>query len=344
MNIRLAIAASCVLGLLGAAACDGGDADLSPGDDETAVDASPGRADSGSADGGDDGTDGGDDGTGDPDAAPDPIDATVTEEPDAGPPPSATACNGADVLCGRRYDEVAYVTTHNAMSSEEDGFFGPNQYFGIGRQLADGVRGLMLDVHDDNGQPALCHGVCFLGKTPMGEGLGAIRDFLDDHPREVVTIIFESYVDGPVIERAFADADLVRLVHTQAVGQPWPTLGAMIEANRRLVVLTDRPGGPAWNMDVWAHAWETHFSAANTSNFSCNPNRGNIRNPLFIFNHFLTRTLPVPREAPTTNGAPLLPDRLSACRTSSGRLPNFVTVDFYSVGVVREAVDQLNGL
>jgi hypothetical protein len=342
MSIRLAIAASCVLGLLGAAACDDGAADLSPDDDEGEADASP--PDDGDDGDGDDGSNSDGGGGDEPDAAPGPADAPLADPPDAGPPPSATACNGADVLCGRRYDEVAYVTTHNAMSSQEDGFIGPNQYFGIARQLDDGVRGLMLDVHDDNGQPALCHGVCFLGKTPLVEGLGAIRTFLDAHPREVVTIIFESYVDGAVIERAFADADLVRLVHTQARGAAWPTLAAMVAANRRLVVLTDRPGGPAWNMDVWAHAWETHFSAANTTDFSCNPNRGDVRNPLFILNHFLTRTLPVPRQAPTTNGAPLLPDRAAACRTSSGHLPNFVTVDFYSVGVVREVVDALNGV
>jgi hypothetical protein len=337
MSIRLAIAASCVLGLVSVAACDDDGTELSPGDDAVEPDASPG-----SPDGGD-----GDAGTGgEPDAAPARSDAGDDDpgEVDAGPPPSATACNGADALCGRRYDEVAYVTTHNAMSSEEDGFLGPNQYFGIGRQLDDGVRGLMLDVHDDQGQPALCHGTCLFGKTPLVLGLGVIRAFLDAHPREVVTIIFESYVDGAVIERAFADADLVRLVHTQPRGQAWPTLAAMVEANRRLVVLTDRPGGPAWNMDVWAHAWETHFSAASTSDFSCNPNRGDVRNPLFIFNHFLTRTLPVPRQAPTTNGAPLLPDRAAACREASGHLPNFVTVDFYSVGVVREVVAALNGL
>jgi hypothetical protein len=338
MSIRLTIAATCVLGLLGTAACDDGDADLAPGDAADEADASPTGGDDGAPDGG------GDASGGDPDAGPAPVDGTEADPPDAGPPPSATACNGSDALCGRRFDEVAYVTTHNAMSSQEDGFLGPNQYFGIGRQLDDGVRGLMLDVHDDQGQPALCHGSCLFGKTPLTLGLGVIRSFLDAHPREVVTIIFESYVDGAVIERAFADADLVRLVHTQRRGDAWPTLAAMVEANRRLVVLTDRPGGPAWNMDVWAHAWETHFSAANTSDFSCAPNRGDVRHPLFIFNHFLTRTLPVPRQAPTTNGAPLLPDRATACRQASGHLPNFVTVDFYSVGVVREVVAALNGL
>jgi hypothetical protein len=97
-------------------------------------------------------------------------------------------------------------------------------------------------------------------------------------------------------------------------------------------------------MGVWAHAWETHYSARTTRDFSCNPNRGDRRHRLFIFNHFLTNIVPVPGQAPTTNGSPLLGDRAAECQRVSGHLPNFVTVDFYSVGVVREVVAHLNGL
>ena len=320
MNARLAIVSWCALGLLSSAGCVGDIAGVAP--DRAVPDG------------------------GAPDSGADIADASPGSAPDGAPTDAApeATCNGAAALCERRYDQVAYVTTHNAMSTQEDGFFGPNQFLGIARQLDDGVRGLMLDVHDDQGKPTLCHTSCLLGKTPLVEGLGILRGFLDAHRGEVVTIIFESYVDGAAIETAFAEADLVRYVHTQPVGEPWPTLGAMIEADRRLVVLTDRPGGPAWNMDCFAHAWETHFTARTAGDFSCAPNRGDPGHPLFIFNHFLTNVLPVPGQAATTNGDPLLGDRAAECQRASGRLPNFVTVDFYSVGVVREVVAHLNGL
>ena len=105
-------------------------------------------------------------------------------------------CNGAAALCERRYDEVAYVTTHNAMSNRAAGWLGPNQNFGIARQLEDGVRGLMLDVHDHEGSPYLAHGSVQFGKLPLVDGLREVRRFLDHERSEVVTIIFESYVDA----------------------------------------------------------------------------------------------------------------------------------------------------
>ena len=41
---------------------------------------------------------------------------------------------------------------------------------------------------------------------------------------------------------------------------------------------------------------------------------------------------------------PFFLDRAQRCQQESGRLPNFVTVDFYSIGDVFEVVDALNGV
>ena len=88
--------------------------------------------------------------------------------------PIPDECNGLISLCERRYDQVAYPTTHNAMSNEADGWVYPNQYFGISQQLADGVRGLMLDTYDLDGEPLLCHVFCQAGKLPLVDGLAMI--------------------------------------------------------------------------------------------------------------------------------------------------------------------------
>ncbi|MFP6686564.1 MAG: hypothetical protein VB934_17725, partial [Polyangiaceae bacterium] len=83
----------------------------------------------------------------------------------------APACNGSAELCDRRYDEVSHATTHNAMSSAEDGWLAPNQRHDMLRQLRDGVRALMIDTHMDDRQdvsvPSLCHGSCLFGALPM---------------------------------------------------------------------------------------------------------------------------------------------------------------------------------
>lgn len=59
-----------------------------------------------------------------------------------------TACNGLPVLCDRRLDEVVLPGTHNSMSTaDRPGWFFANQIRPIPRQLADGIRFLMLDPH-----------------------------------------------------------------------------------------------------------------------------------------------------------------------------------------------------
>jgi hypothetical protein len=58
------------------------------------------------------------------------------------------SCNGAPSLCERRLDEVVFPGTHNSFAaSEEPGWHFANQRYGISRQLDDGIRALLLDVH-----------------------------------------------------------------------------------------------------------------------------------------------------------------------------------------------------
>ena len=61
---------------------------------------------------------------------------------------SASSCNGAAALCGRRLGEVVFPGTHNSFAaSTEPGWHFANQTYGITRQLDDGIRALLLDVH-----------------------------------------------------------------------------------------------------------------------------------------------------------------------------------------------------
>ena len=268
-----------------------------------------------------------------------PVDAdTADAAADAGPPP----CNGDPRLCGRPFDAVAYLTTHNAMANTADGFRPPNHLTDVPTQLAAGARALMLDTYEEPDGLFLCHGFCALGRTPLVEGLQQIGTFLDTHPREVVSIIFEAYITPEQTAEAFSDAGLLPILHAQAPGEPWPTLGELIAGNRRLVVFSDTSGGPPWHHHVWDFAWETHYAVEQVADFDCVPNRGNPAHSLFILNHFITRPIAQQRFAEEAN--PALGDHAERCQEETGRLPNFVTVDFYEIGDPLAVVNGLNGL
>jgi hypothetical protein len=57
-------------------------------------------------------------------------------------------CNGAAKLCKRRINQVVLAGAHNAMSNAEvPGWLFPHHSHAIPRQLEDGVRALLIDVH-----------------------------------------------------------------------------------------------------------------------------------------------------------------------------------------------------
>jgi hypothetical protein len=57
-------------------------------------------------------------------------------------------CDGSAVLCARRLNEVVFAGTHNSFAaSEEPGWYFASQRYPIARQLDDGIRALLLDVH-----------------------------------------------------------------------------------------------------------------------------------------------------------------------------------------------------
>ena len=254
------------------------------------------------------------------------------------------SCVPADPdLRERAFDEVAWATTHNSMSAASDGWLVPSQEHGELRQLHDGVRGLMLDVHEQDGDAWLCHGYCSLGSQPLVEGLAELRGFLGANPDVVITLILENYVSAELLEEAFAASGLLELCSTRPVGEVWPTVDEMIAAGERVVVLTDAAGGERpWLLYTWEHAWETHWSAEVPEDLSCEPNRGDPTNALFILNHFLTDPVSLPELAAQVNDPDFLEARARECWAEHGHIPNFVAVDFYATGDVLGVVEALN--
>ena len=256
-------------------------------------------------------------------------------------------CNGHAELCDRPFDEVAYPMTHNAMSNAEAGWILPNQNFGITRQLGDGIRGMMLDTYDEDGELLLCHTTCLAGSQPLVEGLEEISTFLEANPEEVVSIIFENYISHAQTASAFEASGLIDFVYAHGIGETWPTLAELIATGTRLVVFQEKMPQEAefpWLMNIWEHAWETPFSFSTPEDFVCTPNRGDPANPLFLVNHFLTAALGgSPESAEMVNHNPLFIDRVRQCADEGDDFPNFIAVDFYDIGDVLDVADAVNG-
>ena len=190
----------------------------------------------------------------------------------------------------------------------------------------------------------LCHGTCVAGMQPLSAVLTLLAQYLDAHEGEMVTLILESYVPASEVAAIFEATGLAAYTHTQAPDAPWPTLGEMIDGGGRLVVFTDAAeGGPPWMHDLWEHAFETHFTVKAVEDLSCETtNRGDPDNALFILNHFLTNPFAHISNAEKVNTGGLVLDRSQECWQTLGHRPNFITVDYVSIGEVKSAVDTLN--
>jgi hypothetical protein len=64
------------------------------------------------------------------------------------PQVAASGCNGSPQLCDRRLSNVIFPATHNSFAAAaQPGWLFANQRYGIARQLDDGIRGFLLDIH-----------------------------------------------------------------------------------------------------------------------------------------------------------------------------------------------------
>jgi len=262
---------------------------------------------------------------------------------------SHAQCNGSLDLCSKQYNEVAYLTTHNAFNSDQDGLLFPNQTYNIASQLNDGVRGLMIDVYNDLfGTPVAYHSIIALGYIPLSDIFNDIKTFLDNNPNEIVTIILECYVTANDIEDEINQSGLSNYLYTH--NTTWPTLQNMIDNDNRLVIFSDVDDASSsqdWYHYVWEYAVETHYSVADINDFTCDFNRGDPLNDLFIFNHFVTdATLGygLYNESNDVNANPFFINRALDCQNQTNKFPNFVTVDYYELGDGLAVVDQLNGV
>ena len=264
---------------------------------------------------------------------------------DAGVDASGMRCNGDEALCDRRFDEVVFPATHNAMSNADDGWVVPNQTHPMLRQLQDGIRAMLIDTYSNLGTGYLCHSSCLIGSRKLVDALSEMADFLRAHPNEVLTLVIEDHLSAADTETAFVASGLVDFVYIHPSGAAWPTLRTMIASGHRVVVGAEMgQPPPAWYHHFYDLAWDTPYTFKSVSEFSCAQNRGVRTNALFLLNHWIENPFPSEQLSQIANAHDTLLGRARQCQQESGKLPNFVAVNHYSVGDLFQVVRELNGL
>lgn len=263
------------------------------------------------------------------------------------------------------FNKYAWITTHNAYAIVgETSILGvtivsqKNQEDSITSQLNKGVRGLMLDIYELDGDIWLCHSAyqrCydFTAFRPLNTSLTEIETFLAANPTEVVTIFFEDYVNTTnALSTALTTAGLSKymfpLANMPTDGSDWPTISSMITSNQRLLVFTsDRTKQTSEGIAYqWNYVLENQYG---TISETCQP-RGesaaltDSTKSLFLQNYFPSKPN---RTTACVDNSATLSRALNVCHTATGnRWANFLAVDYYLRSTSRgvfAAVDTLNG-
>ncbi|PUB30259.1 hypothetical protein C8K30_102641 [Promicromonospora sp. AC04] len=278
----------------------------------------------------------------------------------------------------RTLDQMSFLTAHNAYANGVDGGFAPpfvnlvpNQVRGIEQQLADGVRGFQLDIHQTGDGAILCHNSCTLVSSPVALWVDLQRmvDFLDAHPDQFVTVFLEDYVEPGVLrselDRVAGLSDvLYRPDRTGVRENGWPTMARLIADNDRLLIFSDHSRsddeaagltresfGVLYQREWTVENYWSMGSGVGESDWSCYSRwydagtnipltqTGSGFRPLFVMNHF--RDTPIEATARTDNER-LLNRAQRFCQPAARKKPTFVAVDRYDIGNPAAALTTLN--
>ena len=277
-------------------------------------------------------------------------------------------CNGYESLCDKSIQDVAFASSHNSMSNAIDGWFPPDNIYGLTKQLQDGVRALVIDVHPYRYDAYLCHAHCIMGAKLLFEGLMEVRDFLDENPNEIILFVIENYVPDTKLAEVIQNTGLAQNAYIHDAEKGWPTLREMINSHQNLVFSVDTniseeqfshryPDYPIFESDnhpstapEWIYSngdlyHLTTWDVPTPEAFNCEADKV-AQNPekLYLLNHFLLAPFTQRHISERVNYNPFLRDRAMRCLNETGRIPNVISLTFYSLSDLFSVIDELNGV
>ncbi|KAG5994025.1 hypothetical protein E4U54_003207 [Claviceps lovelessii] len=288
--------------------------------------------------------------------------ANATSATTSSAPQNTQPCNKHVEFCTRKYSNITNVGCHNS-PFVRPGNSGSNQEVDVTTQLNDGVRFLQAQIQwPGNGTgtiPHFCHTSCdLLDAGPIYDWLGRVREWVDQHPFDVVTILLGNgnYSDPslyvPFIEQSGITKYVYSPPYLPMALEDWPTLEEMILKGQRVVMFLDYQANQTmypWLMDEFSQAWETPFDPVDNS-FPCTVQRPPdlskeaAKDRLYIMNHNLNVefkvfgiSLLVPavsliNETNGVNGTGSVGLAANNCRADWGRAPNVLNVDYFNYG------------
>ena len=219
------------------------------------------------------------------------------------------------------------------------------------KKAEDLVGRLAFDGSAGDPEPYLCHVLCELGATRFDTALAGIDAWMNRHPDEFLIVFIEDVVSPKETAAAFAKSGLLRYAYVPDRTAPGPTLGELIESDRRLLVMAENDAGDEkypWYVQGFDLVQETpytfHSVAEIESPEGCRPNRGNPDNPLFQINNWIEKIPRDPDLAARINSVKSLVGRSRLCERIRGLAPNLLAVDYYDRGNVLGVTNVLNGL
>lgn len=250
-----------------------------------------------------------------------------------------------DSWYGRRTDRRGIIAT--AGSSRADGIReARGEHGALAVRVALRARGAVGLEPRGPVRPYLCHAMCELGSTDWERSLRDLRGWLDEHPREVVTLFVQDEVTPEDTAAVVESAGLLPYV-ADPPDDGWPTLGEMVDSGQRLVVLMENHGGGTtypWLLQGFDWVQDTPYLFQDPADFSCDPNRGPPDASILLVNHWIKSKTRIAQNAAEVNARDVLAPRLAECAVERGQVPDFVAVDYYDRGDALAVVDGLNGL
>lgn len=196
-------------------------------------------------------------------------------------------------------------------------------------------------------QVYMCHTLCELGGTALEPQLAGVKSWMDQHPREVVTVFIQDATTPADTAAVFEQAGLADMAYVHEPGTPWPTLREMIDSGKRLLVLMENEGGGSqypYLHQGFDLVQDTGYTYASVDDFDCTLNRGSADSDLFMVNHWLSSFTALVSNAQKANAEEVLGERVRECEQERGRIPNFVAVNWYDQGELLQVVNELNGV
>lgn len=177
-----------------------------------------------------------------------------------------------------RFDELVWLTAHNAFVNDDDGtpWKVLNQSRSLQYQMENGVDAFMIDIHqivddkgtstqdDDNVQVLMCHESCdgiedpiFHKKIripgvheqmPLLPYFQKFNAYLDKNKDSFITIIIEDYIDHPkgktllksMLDSSGLSGKIFDPYKWDVKGKGWPRVDALRKDNKRLFIISDK--------------------------------------------------------------------------------------------------------